>query len=156
MLNEEFSIDQNERFFSNIASSTYNALLLKPILACLSAFFPFFRLKDNNSLLSTEIIQLFCIVPCFYDFLPESEGLISILNLSLGDSRLYQAVINLLQDLRKQNVRIYLFIISILKIFNNRSRNFYSFMIIYAINKLKNFFGKKCKLYIFIFVFGDF
>ena len=34
----------------------------------------FCRLKENKSLLSTEIIQLFCIVPSFYDYLSISQG----------------------------------------------------------------------------------
>ncbi|RNA25698.1 subfamily C member 14, partial [Brachionus plicatilis] len=60
-------------------------------------------LKDNKALLSTEIIQLFCIVPSFYDFLNNSEGLIEILNLSIGDSRMYLAVEALLEDAKQQN-----------------------------------------------------
>lgn len=70
----------------------------------------FFRLKDNKALLSTEIIQLFCIVPSFYEFLNNSEGLIEILNLSIGDSRMYLAVEALLEDAKQQNVfkRIFL------------------------------------------------
>ncbi|CAF0915842.1 unnamed protein product [Brachionus calyciflorus] len=60
-------------------------------------------LKENKSLLSTEIIQLFCIVPSFYDFLGNSEGLIEILNLSIGDSRMYLAIESLLEDAKRQN-----------------------------------------------------
>ena len=61
-------------------------------------------LKDSRALLSTEIIQLFCLIPSFYDFLPDSHGLIDILILSIGDPRIYQAILNMLYDLRKQNV----------------------------------------------------
>ena len=61
-------------------------------------------LKDSRALLSTEIIQLFCLIPSFYDFLPDNHGLIDILILSIGDPRIYQAILNMLYDLRKQNV----------------------------------------------------
>lgn len=43
-------------------------------------------------------------MPSFYDFLNNSEGLIEILNLSIGDARMYLAVEALLEDSKQQNV----------------------------------------------------
>lgn len=88
-------------------------------------------------LLSTEVIQLFCIVPSFYDYLSTSQGIFlpsssicfefvlfypfyfkelnEVLEMSLGAPHFYQAVLNFLNDLRHQNVKIELIEIGFVK-----------------------------------------
>ncbi len=61
-------------------------------------------LRNNKALLSTEIVQLFSIVPAFYDYLMDSDGLRSILSVSLRDARIFQAINDSLIEHHSQNV----------------------------------------------------
>jgi hypothetical protein len=61
-------------------------------------------LKDCITLLSTEIIQLFCIVPSFYEHLIVNDGLKSILKQSVGDSNVFAVIQNLLDENSAQKV----------------------------------------------------
>lgn len=62
-------------------------------------------MKESITLLSTEVIQLFCIVPSFYEYLSANDGLKSVLKLSIGDPNIYEIIQNLLYENSNQNVK---------------------------------------------------
>jgi hypothetical protein len=60
-------------------------------------------LKDNKQLLSTEIVQLFSIIPVFYEYLEKNQDLMEILKLSISDVRIFDAIKESLADNRQKN-----------------------------------------------------
>jgi len=64
----------------------------------------FSRLKESKYLLATEIIQLFCIVPTFYEHIFRENGLIELLKLGVDEPRIFEAIQNFINDNISQKV----------------------------------------------------
>ncbi len=62
------------------------------------------RFKEAKVLLTTELLQLFSMVPAFYQYLGEDDGLENIMNTCFGNVKVYNTFINMINEQKTQQV----------------------------------------------------